>query len=328
MSCRERLIELFETERIPYRMHAHPPTYTAQEEAGTEHLPGRRVAKVVIAFAGHKPVMLVLGADRRVHVGALWQMVGWEHVRLASEDEMEGLFPDCEVGAMPALGNLYGLPVYLDTDLAKEQEITFLAGSHTESVTIPTAAFEQVARSFKLPLAAPSGQGGADRDGTTTPARRGGSQMLVSDIMTQPAKTVRASATVAEAAELMALHDVGSLPARDEDKIVGIVTDRDVVLRCIAAGLDPGATLVRTIMTRSPVTVPPSTPVDDALWLFAHLRIRRLPIVEAGQVVGMLSADDVARYFDDEASIVLMARCLAPRRRTRAPKKAAAATAA
>lgn len=328
MSCRERLIELFETERIPYRMHAHPPTYTAQEEAGAEHLPGRRVAKVVIAFAGHRPAMLVLGADRRVHVGALWQMVGWEHVRLASEDEMEGLFPDCEVGAMPALGNLYGLPVYLDTDLAKEQEITFLAGSHTESVTIPTAAFEQVARSFKLPLAAPSGQGGADRDGTTTPARRGGSQMLVSDIMTQPAKTVRASATVAEAAELMALHDVGSLPARDEDKIVGIVTDRDVVLRCIAAGLDPGATLVRTIMTRSPVTVPPSTPVDDALWLFAHLRIRRLPIVEAGQVVGMLSADDVARYFDDEASIVLMARCLAPRRRTRAPKKAAAATAA
>lgn len=328
MSCRERLIEFFETERIPYRMHAHPPTYTAQEEAGAEHLPGRRVAKVVIAFAGHRPAMLVLAADRRVHVGALWQMVGWEHVRLASEDEMEGLFPDCEVGAMPALGNLYGLPVYLDTDLAKEPEITFLAGSHTESVTIPIAAFERVARPFKLPLAAPSGRAGPPGAGGTPATRDGRSRMEVRDIMTQPAKTVRASATVAEAAELMALHDVGALPARDEDKIVGIVTDRDIVLRCIAAGLDPGATLVRTIMTRSPVTVTPSTPVDDALWLFSHLRIRRLPVVEDHQVVGMLSADDVARYFDDEASIVLMARCLAPRRRTRAPKKAAAVTAA
>lgn len=136
--------------------------------------------------------------------------------------------------------------------------------------------------------------------------------MLVSEIMTQPAETVRASATVAEAAELMALYDVGSLPAREEDRIVGIVTDRDVVLRCIAPGLVPSATLVRTIMTRSPVTLPPSVPVDDAVWLFAHLHIRRLPIVEDGRVVGMLSADDVARYFDDGASIVLMARCLVP----------------
>lgn len=154
MTGRQRLIDLFEAEGVSYRIHPHRPTYTAQEEAGAERLPGRRVAKVVIAIGDQRPLMLVLPADRHVAVGSLARVVGGQDVRLAREDEFGPLFPDCEVGAMPALGNLYDLPVYLDEGLAQEPEITFLAGTHSESVTIPTPAFERLARPIRVSLAA------------------------------------------------------------------------------------------------------------------------------------------------------------------------------
>lgn len=155
MKCRQRLIDLFEAEGVPYRIHAHSPTYTAQEEAGAEHLPGRRVAKVVISLAEEQPVMIVLAADRHVDFQAASRAVGNDSLRLAREDEFETLFPDCDVGSMPPFGNLYGVPVYVDTELVQEPELTFLAGSHEDSVTIPTEAFERLARPTRAVLAAP-----------------------------------------------------------------------------------------------------------------------------------------------------------------------------
>ena len=139
--------------------------------------------------------------------------------------------------------------------------------------------------------------------------------MQVRDIMTQPVKTIESSATAHKAAQLMALHDIGALPVSDGGRIVGILTDRDIVLRCIAQGLDPETTDVQRIMTRDPVVEPPDVPVADAAWRFTSLRIRRLPIVEGGKAVGMLSSDDVARHWDDDAAVLLMVRRLAPRRR-------------
>ena len=154
MTCRERLIDLLETHHVRYRLRAHPPTYTAQEEAGAEHLPGRRVAKVVIALADGDTVMLVLAADRHVDFGAVARIVRHESARLAREAEIERLFPDCDVGAMPPFGHLYGLPVFLDEELAREPSITFLAGTHEESVAIMTEDFERLERPIRTSFSA------------------------------------------------------------------------------------------------------------------------------------------------------------------------------
>lgn len=142
--------------------------------------------------------------------------------------------------------------------------------------------------------------------------------MEIRDIMTQPVKTISVTATVEQAAGMMAIHDVGALPVCEGDRLVGIVTDRDIVLRCIPAGFNPATTRVSRIMSRDPVGAPPSAPVKEAWRLLADLRIHRRPIVEDGRVVGMLTTDDIARRFDDDAAVLFMVRRVAPRRRSRA----------
>lgn len=146
MGCRRRLIDFFETQSIPYEMHQHHPAYTAQEEAGARHLPGHRVAKVVVVMAGDRPVMFVLPADRRLNFTAVHHLLRRLDVRLATESELAHLFPDCPVGAMPPFGNWYGMHVHLDSELAREPNLTFRAGRLDESVTIPTRALERLAR--------------------------------------------------------------------------------------------------------------------------------------------------------------------------------------
>lgn len=139
--------------------------------------------------------------------------------------------------------------------------------------------------------------------------------MQVRDIMTKRVKTVRSTATAFEAAELMSLHDVGALPVFEGDVLVGILTDRDLILRCVAPGLDLMKTEVRQVMSRSPVVIDASAPVEEAARRFMDLRVRRLPVLDGQQVVGMLSSDDIARQWDDATAVLSMVRRLAPRRR-------------
>ncbi len=143
--------------------------------------------------------------------------------------------------------------------------------------------------------------------------------MRLRDIMSQPIATVRANATVQHAAEMMALHDVGALPVCEDDALVGILTDRDIILRCIAPGLPTHATEVHRVMTPDPVTLPPDAPVEEAAAIFRDMRIRRLPVVDKGHSVGMVTVDDIARQWDNDLAILLMARRVAPRRKRRAP---------
>lgn len=126
-----KLREFLEAQKVPYSVHSHPTAYTAQEIAALQHVKGRQLAKVVIAKAGDEFRMLVLPADHRVDFAKLKGALGVTEVRLAGEAEFRDLFPGCEVGAMPPFGNLYGLPVYMDRSLEKDEEIIFNAGSHT-----------------------------------------------------------------------------------------------------------------------------------------------------------------------------------------------------
>ena len=142
--CRERLEQYLGESRVPFEVHSHEVTYTAQETAAVEHVPGRMVAKPVIVFADGKMVMLVLGAPHRVDFHRAAEVLGVKEVRLAREDEFAGAFPDCEVGAMPPFGNLYGVPVYVDGIVAGDERILFLPGSHSETMSVSYTDFARL----------------------------------------------------------------------------------------------------------------------------------------------------------------------------------------
>lgn len=141
--------ELLEREKVSYRTIDHPPAYTAMEEAAVTHVPGASWAKTVVYFADGKPGLAVLPATHHVNTGRLAEHAGARELRIATEEETEDLFPDCELGAMPPFGELWGIPVILDDSLAEAERIAFHAGSHRESVELAYADFERVAKGMK-----------------------------------------------------------------------------------------------------------------------------------------------------------------------------------
>jgi Ala-tRNA(Pro) deacylase len=148
------LREFLEANNVPYSVHSHPTAYTAQEIAALQKVKGRQLAKVVMVKTGVSLVMLVLPADRQVDFERLKDVMRAEGVRLASEEEFRDFFPGCEVGAMPPFGNLYGLTVYADRSLERDDEIVFNAGTHTLTAKIAfrhyTALVEPVMAEFTV----------------------------------------------------------------------------------------------------------------------------------------------------------------------------------
>jgi CBS domain-containing protein len=116
----------------------------------------------------------------------------------------------------------------------------------------------------------------------------------VRDVMTPGVRTVSASQSLADAAEVMRGEDVGSVPVVEEGRLAGIVTDRDIVTRAVAERRDPQTVAVNEVASRELVTVAPDGDLDEALALMARHQVRRLPVVEEGRLVGMLAQADVA----------------------------------
>ncbi len=131
---------------VAFSVHHHPPAYSAQRLAAVEHVPGRSVAKVVIAFADDQMVMLCIPAPCRVNLLRLMNALGTDNVRLACEDEFAQAFPDCELGAMPPIGGLYGMRVWVDRTLAEGERIVFPAGTHTATVEMDYIDFAHLTR--------------------------------------------------------------------------------------------------------------------------------------------------------------------------------------
>jgi CBS domain-containing protein len=120
----------------------------------------------------------------------------------------------------------------------------------------------------------------------------------VHDVMTDNPCTI--DAPVAYAAKMMKDEDVGLAPIVEGDRLIGTVTDRDIVTRVVAEGKDPESTLVREIASTNVVTVDPEQDLDEALRLMAKHQVRRLPVVEEdGRVVGVVAQADVAREGED-----------------------------
>jgi CBS domain-containing protein len=131
----------------------------------------------------------------------------------------------------------------------------------------------------------------------------------VRDAMTKDPRSVERSTPIVEAAKLLKQLDVGSLPTLDDGRLVGMVTDRDIVLRVVAEGKDVGSTTVGEIATSDLVTIDPQQNLDEALRLMAQHQVRRLPVVEEdGRLVGILAQADVAHEGEDSKTGQLVER--------------------
>ncbi len=123
--------------------------------------------------------------------------------------------------------------------------------------------------------------------------------MTVKDIMTDPVIVIPEHSSVYDAAKLMRLHNIGSVPVVNrEEAIVGIVTDRDIVIRNMARGLDPKSHSVEEIMTKDVSCVTPETEIDEAAQVMANEKVRRLPVVEDARVVGFVALGDISACRD------------------------------
>jgi len=126
---------------VSYALLRHPLAFTAQEEAALAHVPGREWAKTVVCFADGEPIQAVLPAHFSIDIERLRALAGVRSVRVAEESEFEGLYPGCERGAMPPLGPMFGQRVFVDATLARDEEITFSAGTHTDAVRMRFDSF-------------------------------------------------------------------------------------------------------------------------------------------------------------------------------------------
>ncbi len=126
---------------------------------------------------------------------------------------------------------------------------------------------------------------------------------LVRDIMTTSVVGLAASATLVEAARDMRVFDIGDVLVVDGDRVIGIVTDRDIVIRAVAADRDPAQTTVGDIATPDPIVIAPDQPAADAVQLMRDHALRRLPVCEDGHLVGVLSLGNLATERDPESAL-------------------------
>ncbi|MCX6122477.1 MAG: YbaK/EbsC family protein [Ignavibacteriales bacterium] len=121
---------------VQYEVIEHAPAFSAHEVAVVSHVPEKDLAKTLVVNSDGKYCMVVMPADHRLSDHLLNDVLKGKHIHLASEEDLQQLFPDCEVGAMPPFGNLYALPVYVATTLANDDVIVFNACSHTRSIRL------------------------------------------------------------------------------------------------------------------------------------------------------------------------------------------------
>jgi Ala-tRNA(Pro) deacylase len=138
--------EFLRRANVTYTVFPHEPAYTARDEALLTHVPRRDWAKTVVCFADGEPIEAVVPADHVVNLERLAALAGASSLRLAREDELEWLYPDCEAGAMPPLGPLYRQSVFVDESLAEEERIVFNAGTHTDAVVMNFSDFAELTR--------------------------------------------------------------------------------------------------------------------------------------------------------------------------------------
>ena len=126
-----------------------------QEEAAASHIPGRHWAKTVEVLLDGRPAICAIPATRRLDLDKLRAMTGAEKAQLATEGELVRLFPDCEMGAMPPIGKLYGQLTFVDEELRESERVAFHAGDHLSAIEIAYSTFERLADAIPGDISAP-----------------------------------------------------------------------------------------------------------------------------------------------------------------------------
>ena len=139
-----KLTEFLNSNNVKYVVMRHSPAFTALEVAESAHIPGKDMAKTVMVKIDGKMAMAVLPASFNVDLDRLREAANTDDVALASEAEFRGLFPTCEVGAMPPFGNLWGMDVYCALSLSADHDIAFSAGNHHEVIVMPFDTFRRL----------------------------------------------------------------------------------------------------------------------------------------------------------------------------------------
>ena len=147
-----QLREFLEANEVHFETISHEPAFTAQEIAESAHVPGKEMAKTVMVKVDGDLAMAVLPAPDHVSTSRLKAITGAERVELASEGEFAERFPECEVGAMPPFGNLWGLTVFVDNRLREDEQIVFNAGSHDELVKLAYTDYERLVNPVAVQL--------------------------------------------------------------------------------------------------------------------------------------------------------------------------------
>ena len=128
-----------------YEVVRHAPTYSARELAHVDHVPERKVAKTVVFLGDDVYALAVLPSDERIDLDDLRGALGLTAIRIAEEEELLRLFPDCELGAAPPFGPLFDLPVYVDTRLTAQDSIEFNGGTHRDEIRMTYDEFARLA---------------------------------------------------------------------------------------------------------------------------------------------------------------------------------------
>ncbi len=142
----QKLKEFLDSNSIKYVTIGHSRAFTAQETAVSAHIPVKELAKTVMVKIDGKMAMAVLPASSKVDFDLLKKATRAATIEIANEKEFKDLFPDCEIGAMPPFGNLYGMEVFVAKSLTEDREIAFNAGSHRELVKLTYKDFEKLVK--------------------------------------------------------------------------------------------------------------------------------------------------------------------------------------
>lgn len=148
----KKLKAFLDNHQVKYITISHSRAYTALEVAASAHIPGKEMAKTVMITVDGKMAMAVLPASYQVDFELLRDAIGAKKVGLATEEEFEMLFSECELGAMPPFGNLYDMKVYVAESLAEDKEIAFNSGTHTEIIQMAYADFARLVKPTLVPF--------------------------------------------------------------------------------------------------------------------------------------------------------------------------------
>lgn len=140
----KKLKDFLDSYQVKYVAVQHSPAFSAQEVAASVHVPGKDMAKTVIVNVKGELAMAVLPANYHIDFHRLMDALRTSDMYLATEEEFQSRFPDCELGAMPPFGNLYGMKTYVSQSLSEDEHITFEAGSHSEVITLSWQDYQRL----------------------------------------------------------------------------------------------------------------------------------------------------------------------------------------